>query len=780
MIPVLYESTETAFQSEGLCRLTDVTRCIVTEELNGIYTIEFDYPTSGANFDQITEGRIVACIHDDKKDVQPFDIIGRSAPIEGVVTFYGQHISYRLSQIVVRPYTATSCTQALDRLVTEALVTNPFSFYTDKSVTADFAVTVPSSVRSLLGGSSGSILDTYGKGEYEFNKWTVRFLTNRGVDNGVEIRYGKNLLDLTYKTDISEDYDAVAPFWQATDGNSTVTLPEGKIVRTGHPVGGRVRCIPLDLSSAFEEQPTVAELRALATARLNNSDAWVMEENITLDFIQLWQTEDYKDYAALERVSLGDKVSVIHPVLGVSANRIEVIRVSYDVLAERYASMELGKKQSTFAEKILERTVDEVMQVVPDRNAMAAAIEYATSAITGNKGGNIVIKRDANGKPIELLIMDTEDTATAVNVWRWNLSGLGHSSTGYNGPFNDVAITADGKINASMITVGVLNAIRIVNGNNFIVESDGTVTARAINITGGSVRITTTAENYDVIELSYAFTDGSGTVIKSRYSPLGINLENSGTGISYASQAGGQSYYLNNAIRMSLTPYALALFDGNSTNIRALLSSTESSLRDSAGTIRARQTVDSHVIQDADGVARATRTGTQTLFKSASGVSRGYYGIDSLIYYDANGKQRVSLGNTNFTLKDTAETNRFMLQAALIQMWNASGQERMRLSSYDRKFTDDSGYQRVYETIGTYKMLDSTGTERILVTEDGGVKVKNSSGQVVSECGVNGLNICNTGMGLLIDGAGYANGTWSFKTFTAKDGNDYNVPCWHA
>lgn len=500
MIPILYDENEQSFTSEGLCRLTDATRCIVTEELNGIYNLELDYPISGLNYEEITEGRIIGVIHDDRKDVQPFDIVGRSAPIEGVVTFYAQHISYRLGQLVVKPFTASSITEAMGKLATEAMIQSPFTYWTDKSVASTYQVSSPSAIRSLLGGSSGSLLDVYGKGEYEFDKWAVKLYINRGADNGVEIRYGKNLVDLEYKTDISESYNAVAPFW--TKDGSTVVLPEGYIVRTGST--GRVKVIPLDLSSSFEDAPTVAELRTLATARLNNSDAWVMDENITVDFIQLWQTEDYKDIAALERVALGDKVAVVHPVLGLAVNRIEVVKVEYDALEERYTSMELGKKKTSFAEAIMEKTKEDVLEIVPSKEIMQEAIDYATEMITGVNGGNVVINRDANGRPYELLIMDKVDKADAVNVWRWNLNGLGHSHSGYNGPYNDIALTADGKINASMITTGILQAIKIINGDNtFVVEADGSVTAHAINILGGSINIQTSDESEDIIELSW-------------------------------------------------------------------------------------------------------------------------------------------------------------------------------------------------------------------------------------------------------------------------------------
>lgn len=501
MQPILYESTEIDFTSNGLGRIP-CTSCIVTEERNGVYECEFTVAISEAIYPEITEGRIIACIHDDRKDLQPFDIYARSAPMNGLVTFRAHHVSYRLSKISVVPFTANDCAAAIAAIGTNSINTNPFTFWTDKTVVAAFKNTVPSTARSLLGGSEGSLLDVYGKGEYEWDKWTVKLHINRGQDTDVVIRYGKNLLDIEQETDESESYNAVAPYWESTDGQ-VVTLTAGMVVDQAHVVD-RINCIPLNLSDKWENPPTQQQLEDAATDYLNSSDSWRIKNNLKIDFVALWQTPEFQDVAGLERVGLCDKVSVVHPLLGVSANKIQIIKVEYDVLKERYSSMELGSPKATFADVIKGETTKSIMAVVPSTSVMQEAIEHASEMITGALGGNIVINRDANGRPIELLIMDKADIAEAVNVWRWNLGGLGHSSNGYRGPYTDIAITADGQINADLITTGVLRAIRIINGNNtFVVEADGSVTAHAINILGGSINIQTSDESEDIIELSW-------------------------------------------------------------------------------------------------------------------------------------------------------------------------------------------------------------------------------------------------------------------------------------
>lgn len=486
MIPILYDSAETQFTSNGLGRLKDTISCIVEEQRNGIYELEFDFPISGDKYELIKEGRIVAVTHDETGDIQPFIIYKRTAKIDGIVTFNAYHLSYKLSSIVVSPFTATGIADAMAQIVPNSMNPNPFDFWTDKVVSSAFSLDEPRSVRSLLGGERGSLLDVYGKGEYEFDKWTVRLYLNRGQDSGVTIRYGKNLSDITQEIDSSGYYNAVAPYWKGE--NETVTLPD--LVTLDDVT--EIKAIPLDLTSSFENAPTEDELRQTARTRLENSSGINVEENIKADFVQLWQTEEYKNYAPLQRVQLCDTVTVIYEKLGVNAKK-KVFRTKWNVLLDRYDEIELGDAQTTLADVITQIT-EQITNDLPTTSMMAQAISNATNRITGNKGGYVVLHSNQDGTPYEFLVMDSPDINTAVNVWRWNLGGLGFSSNGYNGNYSKLALTMDGQINADMITVGTLSANRIKGGvlqlggednGNGVMElrtADGTLVGRMDNL----------------------------------------------------------------------------------------------------------------------------------------------------------------------------------------------------------------------------------------------------------------------------------------------------------
>ena len=375
MIPILYRGNEKQFQTNGLGRLADCVSCTATEERNGIYEVTFTVPVTSTMYPLIEIGCIVCVIHDDKKDLQPFDIYAKSAELDGLVTFYARHISYRLRNIILKPFTAQSCAAALDQMATQTYNPNPFTFWTDKAVSASWANRVPNSCRAMLMGHQGSILDVYGKGEYEFDKWTVRLYTNRGNDNGMSIRYGVNLTEMDQEFSLSDSYSAVAPYWQSPEGDVVVMLPEGYIVSgevpikrspwttasgevittaSGEPIEFNVPQIvpvPMDLSADFEEQPTEDQLRDRARQLLENSEAWLPDENITISFVDLAHTADYAEVSALQRVSLCDRINVYCGPLGITA-KAQVVRVVYNVIEECYDEMELGDLSISLSEAL--------------------------------------------------------------------------------------------------------------------------------------------------------------------------------------------------------------------------------------------------------------------------------------------------------------------------------------------------------------------------------------------------------------------------------------------
>ena len=489
MIPILYDSTATTFTSNGLGRLTDCISCLVTEERNGGFEVEFEYPIDGIHYKDIVEGRIITVDHDEVGDAQPFEIYAHTAPLNGVVTFNAHHISYRLSNVILKPMTASSASATFTKFESEVLTDQPFTFWTDVTKVGTFKLPYPASVRSMMGGTEGSVLDVYG-GEYEYDNYTVKLHAQRGADNGVEIRYGKNLSELNQEYDTLDLYSAIIPYWIDDQTGDIVygkaITGRGGIEHTGvweddalHQMTDensnvftfkyfQTRTVAMDFSDQFEAKPTAEELEAKAASYLAANKPWVPKEDIEVDFVALWQTEEYAAIAPLERVQLCDTVRIIYTDLGVDA-KAKVIKTVWNALTEKYDKIELGEASASFADTIMAAT-ELKMADRPTISMMDEAISHATEMIRGGSGGHVVIGVDADGQPNEIFVMDTDDVNTAVQVLRININGIGFSSNGIDGEYR-TAWTLDGNFVADFITAGTLNGNRVRTG--VIASTDG-------------------------------------------------------------------------------------------------------------------------------------------------------------------------------------------------------------------------------------------------------------------------------------------------------------------
>lgn len=455
MIPVLFPANSTQFFSQGLGTLTDVISCVVREERNGAYELEMQYPLDGIHFEEITDRCIIYAIPSPYRDPQPFRIYRITKPLNGIVTIYAQHISYDLSGIPLNPFTANSVSAAMAGLSSNAETDCPFIFWTDKSTKANFTVSVPNSIRSVLGGQEGSVLDVYG-GEYEWDGFTVKLYNQRGRDNGVVIRYGKNLIDLKQDRNISDVATGIYPYWKDTEGNLVTCNP--KII-SAPGTYDFTRVVPVDFSSEWQEAPTPEQLQARAETYVKSNNIGVPKVSITASFAQLEQYEPYTNMALLEKCDLCDTVTVQFEKLGVDA-KAEIVSIETDVLLERYNSVEIGEARSTISDTIISQQQE--IQKLPTTTAVQQAVSNATDWITNGKG-YVVVNKNAAGQATEILVMDTPDIDTAQKVWRWNNGGFGHSKTGYNGPYT-TAITQDGHIVADFVDVGTLTANIIKTG----------------------------------------------------------------------------------------------------------------------------------------------------------------------------------------------------------------------------------------------------------------------------------------------------------------------------
>lgn len=472
MKPILYDSQERAFSNNGIGVLNDAGSCIVEEERNGGFELAMTYPVTGIHYESLFDRGIILSKPSPNKQPQPFRIYRITKPMSGFVTVYAQHISYDLSGVAIPPFSASGLSDVFQKMQSTSIPSNTgFAYWTDKTSAANLKCITPISARSLLGGVRGSVLDVYG-GEYEFDQFTVKLWKNRGSDNGVTIRYGKNLTSLEQDHNCAVVYTKVYPYW--TDGESVVQLPE-KVV----DVAGTfdfVRVLSLDLSSNFDEAPTEDQLRTAAQYYITDNKVGVPKVSLEVSFDQLD-----------EPVNLCDEVTVVFVKLGVST-KAKVVRTTYDVLLDKYTSVEIGDIRTSIADTIAGQTTE--IQSMPTSSDMQKAIMNATAWITGGGGGYVIFKRNDMGQPTEILIMDTPEMTSTTKVWRWNSGGLGFSNNG--GRTYETAITQDGSIvgkfiNADTLVVNAATITGTIKAENIVASSISTGLITTEKIAGGAV-----------------------------------------------------------------------------------------------------------------------------------------------------------------------------------------------------------------------------------------------------------------------------------------------------
>lgn len=524
MIPVLYPPNTTDFSTFGRGVLTDTVSCEVTEERNGVFECLLKYPVSGQHYGLITKECIIKAKPNDTAADQAFRIYRITKPLNGIVAIYGQHISYDLANVPVLPFSTEN--RSPQRILSQLLSGDTrFTGWTDYSDAKAFSVAQPKSVRACLGGTEGSMLSQW-HGEFEWDNFTVKFHSHRGQKTGVVIEYGKNLTALEQDEDNSGVYTALLPYAiyvpEGSEDETVVTLPEVTLpIVTSEII--RAKTLIMDFSDQFDGVVTEEALRAKANSYIKANPLGATIPTVKVSFEPLWKQPEYS--ALLERVNLCDTVTIRHSALGVSVS-VMVIETVYDTLAERYKSISLGQSKSSMITTISEvqSTVDKVESTVGRfPKLLQTAIGKATGLITGQSGGYVVIHTaEENGQPYELLILDAPSIDEAVNVWRWNVGGLGFSRNGYNGPY-ETAITADGQIVADFITSGSLVAniikagvIQSQDGSSWWDLESGEVVLRAYatrkEVTEVSDRITNIEEQK---MLRLVITSSNGNIFKN-------------------------------------------------------------------------------------------------------------------------------------------------------------------------------------------------------------------------------------------------------------------------
>ena len=227
---LLFDEDELKFENLGLGVLRDATSCVVKEELNGEYSLSMQYPISGSNFDKLIENRIIYVKPNPYDEYQPFRIYSISRPIGGTVNVTAYHISYDLNGIICQPFKGGSLLDTITK-IQNGIDDDRFKFVNGHAVDdkyyRTYQITTPTNVKAILSSGDDAVC---GKERYDcelkYDKWIVKILGHRGSDRGEEIRYAKNMTDLTQEVSTENLYSAVYPYYHKETTSSDSSSSE--------------------------------------------------------------------------------------------------------------------------------------------------------------------------------------------------------------------------------------------------------------------------------------------------------------------------------------------------------------------------------------------------------------------------------------------------------------------------------------------------------------------------------------------------------------------------
>lgn len=443
MIPCLYDSKEMNFNHNGIGKLADTQSCIVTEKRNGSYELKLVCPADGIHAENLEEGNIILAKPSDTMQSQPFRIYKITTPIDGKLEVQARHISYQLNFITVSPFSVTGCVGAMQGLKSHAASECPFSIWTDVASSAMFTVSVPASFRNCLGGMDGSVLDTFG-GEFEWDRYMVKFHKARGADHNVHIVYGKNLTDFKMEKSIENTITGVHPYWVDNETQAVMELPE-KVVMVSRKSVPYQKITVLDCTSAFQEKPSEAALREYAQDYIDTTSLTEPEIDIKVDFIQLWNTPGYEDVVQAEQVSLCDTVHVYISKLGIEASS-KVTETEYDSLLERYNSITLSNSTVSSRNSSLTSSLNSIRNTATAAYDTAVRVETAVGEQMGGISASIIYDGALFAALFGLHYKNETDSKGNTTRYAFNASTLKKSTIAWkNSPAGFFVSTDGGK-----------------------------------------------------------------------------------------------------------------------------------------------------------------------------------------------------------------------------------------------------------------------------------------------------------------------------------------------
>lgn len=442
----LFGQTDTTFASNGDLVIQPL-KAVVHKEDNGDFYL--DLTTSLKYVEDLTEGRII--VAPTPQGEQTFRV-GNVQKTKNKLYTRAWHTFYDSENYLIEDSRAVgmTCNAALDHFNTATEPESPFTTLSDVQTVATLY-----SVRKSLYETIQSVLERWG-GHLVRDKFSIQIRENIGQDNGVVVRYGKNLKEITaqYNWDnvvtklLPTGYDGIMLPEVYLESSQEYALPYTKTVHFDQDIDQEAyKDGDGNLDEEAYNQALIDDLRVQATNYLSTNE--VPQANYTLN-------------ANLEKITdIGDTVEVIDARLNLNITT-NVIAYDYDCILGKYKQLQFGNFKQTLNNLVsnIQNATQEAIQTNSEalQVTLGQEIQAAQDQIMGVLGNSYVIY-DGD----KILVVDTLPKESATNVIMINSAGIGFSQTGINGTFNS-AWTIDGTLNMQAINVINLTADLIKGG----------------------------------------------------------------------------------------------------------------------------------------------------------------------------------------------------------------------------------------------------------------------------------------------------------------------------
>ncbi|OTN91287.1 phage tail tip lysozyme [Enterococcus faecium] len=426
----------------------------INRVLNGQYRFYGNYSRKGEFRSYLKKGNFLKAKVPDGS-WQYFEIYNVKKNLMSV-SVTARHIGFMANKnFIVKSFTDNgNGSQIMTNLKNSLAFDQKFNYLSNVDTTHQFTARQVAPVEAIIGSNNGNQnLTGVTSAELDMDNYDLKLVKQIGSDNGFRIDFGINLEAIEEEideesivnslylvggipdNDYDEDKEPIEYGYLEIDG----------VTNENRRIGKREN----------SDCKTVDDLIKWGNTLFENERIHEPKATHTVSMVSLEHTLEYGEmYRKLSTLSFGDVVHVRAKEIDIEITE-RVVEYTYFPTLGKYKDLVLGNDLSLYTSTVNSQTQELKKKIDNRTETLVQNVLNATAWITGNSGGHVVFRPEK--APSEILIMDTEDVASAKRVWRWNLNGLGYSDNGVNGPFG-IAMTSKGEIVADFIKVGTINA----------------------------------------------------------------------------------------------------------------------------------------------------------------------------------------------------------------------------------------------------------------------------------------------------------------------------------